>query len=65
MCASERAIAKEKSDMEVCHGRIVIFAVVTTTELASIGFHLLPFYFRSPVHKIEETSLQTIRAQAW
>jgi hypothetical protein len=39
-----------------CDGVLFKLAVVATRELASIGFHLLPFYFRSPVRKIEETS---------
>jgi hypothetical protein len=44
------------STLNQCDGVLFKLAVVATRELASIGFHLLPFYFRSPVRKIEETS---------
>jgi hypothetical protein len=46
MCASERATAKEKSDMEVCHGRIVIFVGVSIRDTSrrpnSCGVPRLP-----------------------
>src|SRR4029077_15108672 len=45
------------STLNQCDGVLFKLAVVATRELASIGFHLLPFYFRSPVRKIEETSV--------